>query len=397
MHIGLFLSSLSGGGAQRRILNLARGFSERDHRVDVIVGDADGPFRSRVPAAARIVCLGSRCSRLPLLRDRRGLWVPAMMPSLARYLMDRRPGVVLSTSTPANLTVLAARAVVGSETPVVVSVNVHLSASTDRRCKPYGPIVRWLAARAYRRADAIVAISEGLATDLAATTGIARDRIAVIDNPVDIPDIRRAAAVAIDHPWLRPGEPPVLLAVGKLKAQKDIPTLLRAFARIVDRRPARLVVLGEGEECGRLKALADRLKIAHAVAMPGFVANPHAWMARASVFVLSSAWEGLSNALLEALACGCPVVSTDCPSGPRHVLADGTYGRLVPVGDDAAMAAAILSVLDDPPASDRQRRRAAAFSFDRAVRRYLEVLGAVERRRGIPLAVPAAVCEESER
>lgn len=383
MYVALFLPSLSGGGAQRRLLNLASGFSSRRHRIDLIVGSADGAFLSQVPASAELVCLGSRCSQWPIVRHRRGLWVPALVPSLARYLAARKPEVLFTTSTPANLTALGARAVARTATPVVVSVNVHLTASTDRRRRIYGPVVRRLAASIYPRAEAIVAISEGIASDLRAAARVPKDRIVVIDNPLDFAGIQRAAADPVEHPWLQPAQPPVVLAVGKLKIQKDFPTLLRAFARVVRRRPARLVMLGEGEERKRLRTMVMRMGMAEIVSMPGFVANPFGWMARASVFVLSSAWEGLSNALLEALACGCPVVSTDCPCGPRHVLANGAYGPLVPVGDDAAMAEAILSLLANPPPAERLKARAASFSFDRAVDRYLTVLEAASRSRSI--------------
>jgi glycosyltransferase involved in cell wall biosynthesis len=388
MHISLFLSGLSGGGAQRRLLTLARGFVERDHQVDVVVGNDDGPFRNDVPAAARLVCLGRRWTQWPLLRHRRGLWVPALMPALARFLAGERPEAVLATSTPANLTALGARAMAGNATAVVVSVNVHLSGSTVGAHSPYGPIVRRLVARAYPRAAAIVAISPDIAADLAATAGVAQHRIAVIDNPVDREGIERAAAAPVEHPWLQPGQPPVVLAVGKLKRQKDLPTLIQAFARVLHQRPVRLIVLGEGEERARLQAMVTRMGLADAVSMPGFVANPYCWMARAAVFVLSSAWEGLSNALLEALACGCPVVSTDCPSGPRHVLANGAFGPLVPVGDDVAMGEAILSLLAAPPAPQRLRDRVRAFSLDRSVERYLEVLSAASARCGSEKAIP---------
>jgi len=139
-------------------------------------------------------------------------------------------------------------------------------------------------------------------------------------------------------------------------------------------RPARLLILGEGKKRTTLEALARKLGVASDVGLPGFVDNPFAYMARAAVFVLSSAWEGFGNVVAEALACGCPVVSTDCPSGPAEILDGGAYGPLVPVGDDAALAKAILSVLETPPDPERLRARAALFSVDRVADQYLEVL-----------------------
>jgi glycosyltransferase involved in cell wall biosynthesis len=159
--------------------------------------------------------------------------------------------------------------------------------------------------------------------------------------------------------------------------QKDFPTLLKAFARVRAVREARLVILGEGKKRIELETLAQELGVAAEVDLPGWVDNPFAWMARAAVFVLSSAYEGLPGVLIQALACGCPVVSTDCPSGPAEILAGGTYGPLVPVGDDQALANAIFAVLSAPPDRDRLRARAAMFSMDRAVDQYLRHLEAL--------------------
>ena len=202
--------------------------------------------------------MGSRWSRLPFIRDRRGLWVPALMPALARYLRRQPPEVLLSTSTPANLTALAAHAAAGSSLPVVLTANIHLSASTQ--CRPLiGPVLRRIVASTYPRADAIVAISAGVAADLRQITGIDAHRIAVIDNPVDVASIEHAAAETITHPWLQPDQPPVVLAVAKLKTQKDLPTLLRAFARVRSQRPARLVILGEGRSASACRRWSSSL------------------------------------------------------------------------------------------------------------------------------------------
>jgi len=185
------------------------------------------------------------------------------------------------------------------------------------------------------------------------------------------------ARAPLEHPWFAPGAPPVVLGVGRLAPQKEFPTLIRAFARVRSQRPARLMILGEGKTPDRraaLLALAGELGIAEDVALPGFQPNPFAYMARASLFVLSSAWEGLPGVLVQALACGCPVVSTDCPSGPAEILEQGEYGRLVAVGDEAALAEAIGSTLDNPPERDKLRARGADFSIDLSVDRHLDVL-----------------------
>ena len=373
-HLALFFSGLAGGGAQRRMLLLARGFAARGYRVDVVVARAEGPYRAAIPPSARLVALASRVARLPGIRTRRGLWVLATTRALAAYLARERPDVVLSTSAPANLAALGARALSRSPARVVVSVNLNLSAATGSRQRFWGPALRGLARRAYRRADAVIAVSQGVAEDLARVLAPPRPPIVTITNPLPIAEIEEKARAPLAHPWLEPRAPPILLAVGKLKRQKDYPTLIRAFARVRARRPARLLILGEGEERPRLERLVRDQGLAQDVALPGFVENPWAWMARASVFVLSSAWEGFSNVLAEALACGCPVVSTDCPSGPAELLDDGAFGTLVPVGDDRALAEALLETLEKPRDPARLRARASAFSVDTAVDRYLDVL-----------------------
>jgi len=384
-HLALFLSGLSGGGAQRRMLTLAGAFAARGHRVDVVVPRSRGPFAAQLSPAVRLVALEPLAGRLPCIGSRRPLLVLAAVPALVSYLRREWPDAVLSTSTAANLACACARGLAGSDTPVVLSANIHLSAAIARRARPWRPVLRWLARRTYSRADAVIAISGGVADDLARAAGVPHQRVHAIHNPVSIDEIRNRARAPLDHPWLAPSEPPVLLAVGKLAPQKDYPTLLRAFARVRAARHARLVILGEGPQRSKLARLARRLGIASDVALRGFEPNPHAWMARASVFVLSSAWEGFSNALAEALACDCPVVSTDCPSGPAEILDGGAFGPLCPVGDDRALAGAILRVLETPLSRDALRARAATFSVDAAADRYLEVLlGACRAARGSP-------------
>jgi glycosyltransferase involved in cell wall biosynthesis len=231
-----------------------------------------------------------------------------------------------------------------------------------------------LCARWYAKADAAIAISRGLAGQLVETSGIIPERVFTIPNPVDAARIQALAREPFDHPWFARGAPPVILGVGKLEIQKDFPTLLRAFARLRVERPLRLAILGEGPQRDRLERLARDLAISGDVLLPGFQMNPFAWLARATVFVLSSAWEGASNALLEALACGCPSVSTNCVSGPSETLDGGRYGSLVPVGDDSALAEAIAQVLRSPQDRARLRVRAEEFSVDRAATAYLDVL-----------------------
>jgi glycosyltransferase involved in cell wall biosynthesis len=231
--------------------------------------------------------------------------------------------------------------------------------------------------RTYPGADAVVTVSAYVANDLITKMGLTRQSVTTIYNPVVDDTLRARAQQALDHPWFNQSAVPVILAVGRLTEQKDFPTLMRAFAVVRATREARLVLLGEGRLRADLEVLANRLGVRKDVDMPGFVENPFQYMARASVLVLSSEYEGLPGVLIQALACGCPVVSTDCPGGSREILADGQYGALVDIGDADGIAKAILAELGNPTAKDVLLRRAEDFSVDRAVSNYLNLLDSV--------------------
>ncbi len=332
MKLALFLPSLAGGGAERVMLNLAGGFLERGHGVDLVLARREGPLLRQVPEGAGLVDLRAR---KPL----------GAVPRLAAYLRRERPDALFSTMTHANIAARMACLLSRTGVPCLLREASALS----RELAAARRLDRWLVPRLvrllYPGAAAVVALSRGVADDLCRVTGLRRERVQVIYNPVVSPALLRSSREPVDHPWLR--QPvPVILAVGRLTRQKDFPTLLQAFALLRARREARLLILGEGEERPALEALCRELEIAEAVDLPGFVDNPRPFMAAASLMVLSSRWEGLGNVLIEALACGTPVVATDCPEGPREVLGDGAYGQLVPVGDAEALARAMERVLD---------------------------------------------------
>jgi glycosyltransferase involved in cell wall biosynthesis len=373
-HIALFTYGLAGSGAQWRMINLARAFAERDCQVDLVVVRAHGPLLQELSPHVRLVALGPWWERLPLLKNTQGRWWLTGFSGLTRYLRHEQPEVLLSTSYFSNIVALWARAQAQVQTRVVVRISNHLSHSLTHTPSWSRRFQLWSARLFYPWADAVIAVSQGVAEDVAQVTSVAPERITAIDNPVITGDQGDKMCVTLDHPWFAPGSPPVLLSVGRLARQKDFPTLLKAFARVRREFPVRLLILGEGRQRTRLEALAQSLGIAGDVALPGFIKNPFPYMSRVAAFVLSSAWEGAPGALIEAMACGCPVVSTDCPSGPAEILADGQYGPLVPVGDDCALADAIFAVLAKPPDPERLRTRAAMFSVERAVERYLEVM-----------------------
>lgn len=359
--LAVFLPSLAGGGAERIALNLAAGFAARGHGVDLVLARAEGEYLDRVPAGVRVVNLGA--SR-PL----------TAVPALVRYLRAGPPRALLATITNANLAGLWALRLSGAATRCVVREASTLSVELAQSSAVNRLLVPRLVARAFQRAAAVVAPSAGVADDLARVTGLRRESIEVIYNPVVSAALLERSRQAVDHRWLRGDRVPVIVGIGRLTQQKDFGTLIRAFARVRKQVPSRLIVLGEGEDRRELEALCRTLGVAADVDLAGFVANPYAFLSRASLFVLSSRWEGLPGVLIEALACGARVVSTDCPSGPREILADGVYGALVPVGDDAAMAAAMLRSLSGDFVAADPATQIRRFDADANIDRYLHLL-----------------------
>jgi len=371
-HIAIYIYGPSGGGATRRTLTLAGGFAKRGHRVDLVVVNAEGPLAGDLPAGVRLVLLDSALIRLAGRKRRRR--IKASSFALARYLWRERPDVLLSAANHVHLTAVIAARAARAPVRVVLRVSNHLTGSHLGDSKRPRPIRLKFARRVYGRADAAIAVSQGIADDIVEHTALSREQVHAVTNPTYTPEIESAAAAPLDHAWLSAGAPPLLLAAGRLAPAKDFATLLRAFARVHTRRTVHLVILGEGGQRHTLEKQLRELGIEADVELHGFVDNPFAWMSRASLFVLSSAWEGSPGVLVEAMACGCPVVSTDCPSGPDEILDGGRYGRLVPVGDAAALADAIAKTLDATIDREALRARAREFDIDRAVERYLDVL-----------------------
>ena len=359
--IAVFMHDLRAGGAERMMLNLTRGLVAVGARPYLVLVQATGDLMPLVPDAVPVVDL-KRHRTLQAIR------------ALAGHLRTERPTALLASQVHINVAAVVAGLLARSGTRIVVSERAQTSAHRDSYRGGLIGLAHRAIPWAYRRADGIIAVSNGVADDLAAFARLPRNRIDVLNNPVVTPDLLEQAAAPVDHPWFGPDQPPVILGVGRLHPQKDFPTLLRAFARLRQGRDARLVIIGEGGERPALEALAAELGVSADVDLPGFTRNPYRFMARAAIVALSSRWEGSPNVLVEAMACGTPVVATDCPSGPSETLENGRYGRLVPMGDAEALADALGRTLDAPPPVETLTARARDFEMAAASLAYLRVL-----------------------
>jgi len=360
-HIAVFASFSGKGGVERMVVNLCRGMAESGHPVDLVLVRAESEHLQGLPASVRVVRLGARHTLGSVL-------------ALAGYLRRERPAALLAAKDRAGQTAVIARWLAGVPTRVVFRIGTTVSAALEGRSS-LTKALWYLPMRVlYRFADAIVAVSQGVADDLQRITGLPFNRFHVIANPVITPDLADQAREAVDHPWLAEVAPPIILGIGRLTRQKDFPTLLKAFSLVSREIDCRLMILGEGRDRVSLEQLARDLGIAERVDLVGFRPNPYAYLQRARLFVLSSAWEGSPNALTEAMALGVPVVSTDCPSGPREVLDGGRLAPLVPVGDVQALAAAIKASLFRLPRPEQLRQSVAEYAMMHSSQRYLDVL-----------------------
>ena len=396
--ISFLLDNLTGGGAEKVILNLASGFMRLGHPVDILVCKMEGVLCNSIPAGVNLVPLEASSPNLGFLCAMRadpvafraiaGMFTKRkpfrFIPPIAAHLKAGRPAVLVSALPKSNINAVLAKYYSGTPTRVVVGAHINMS-TQETDCYSSGKsklrYMRPLLQRCYRRADAVVAVSEGVAKDIVKYLDLDREHVTAIYNPIETREIEVLSHEPLKHPWFQQETVPIVLGVGRFVDQKDFPLLLRAFARLRQNRPARLVLLGGDESSSeqrehkrQLISLATQLGVQEDLDMPGFKVNPYPFLRKDSVFVLSSRYEGFGNVLVEALLCGCPVVSTNCPSGPAEILADGSYGMLVPVSDEHRLAEAIGETLDNPRDMAVLRARGEEFSIENAVERYRKVL-----------------------
>ena len=407
LHIGFLLTGLDGGGAERTTLNLAAALIERGHRADLVIPRLAGDYRAAVPGGIRVwraripgtdrnllremqrsgvhveamtvnpfgvarswLVLGRKGLHLPVRRRHR---VYAYATMIARYVREARPHVLVSALPGADAAAVCAAELTERAVPVVVTVH---NVPEDY----YAP--EWLAASLtlYPLADAVVAVSRGVAESVQRSLRVDAGRVRAIYNPIPADSIRRLAQEEVTHPWFADGAPPVVLSVGREAPSKDYPTLVEAFGLVRREVDSRLVILGKlsAPYRARLKSLARGHGVEGALGFVDFDENPYRYMRRAGLLALSSRSEGLPGVILEALACGTPVVSTDTPCGPREIL--GHWGDLPPVGDAPALARSLVATLRGKrPTEEALRARAADFSPENAADAYVALFEELAR------------------
>ena len=385
--LAFLLPNLRGGGVQKVVSIVASAMIERGHGAKIVVLGEAGELKQSIDPRIEIMTLqrsnqlvaritaaladvhGIGKLRRHLLEVKNRSKTLPYLPGLSRFLSEYRPDTLFAATPYLNMDAILARRHSKTDLRVVVSERSHLSSGKPRKL--------WRAKRlhnamshCYRQADAIVAVSHGVADDLAQTLNLDRNSISVIHNPTVLDNAAELASQPVDDPWFNESTIPVLLSIGRPSYQKDYETLVRALGIVNQRTPVRWAVIGSvantkkrERTVKKLRDLASDLDVADKIRFLGWNPTPFPYIARATALVLSSRWEGLPNVLLEALACGTPIVSTDCPSGPAEILADGEFGELVPVEDPEAMAQSILKVVAGP--NDRERLKQRAEEFDR--------------------------------
>jgi glycosyltransferase involved in cell wall biosynthesis len=345
------------GGIEGKIVTLCREFLKYDISVNLLLARGGvTPYPNRIPDQVQIIDLSSRSKFDTVFK-------------LAQYLRHHPPNVLLTAKDHAAIAAIISRALIRGTIPVYIKITNTPSEILRR------PGKRILAKLIYPYATGAIAISEGVRENFLSHFKMVPERVTTIYNPTITPDFPERTAKTIYHSWLNKEAPPVIIGMGRLTPQKDFSTLLKAFARLRKRLNAKLIILGEGPARQELEDLTEELSISADVDLPGFVSDPLPWLARANLFALSSIYEGLGNVLIEALAVGLPVVSTDCPSGPREILENGRLGHLVPVGDVGSLANAIERSLNDEPPFDEIAKSLQRFQSGPVARQYLKFMG----------------------
>jgi glycosyltransferase involved in cell wall biosynthesis len=383
--LAFLIPDLIGGGTQRVVLNLIKGLVKyQPMNIDLVVinlaaSPPEESFINQIPAPVKIIDLNIG------LEHRFKSYIKIIL-ALIKYLNQEKPHLLLSNIPLANfLTIIAQKVTIYplnnfviehsfflNDTLKIIEQNRKKISKSRTKAELVIPLLmRWL----YPQAKGIIAVSKGLAEHIEKTLNLSPDSVKVIYNPVIDEELLLKSEYPIDNDWINPKTEPVFLAVGRLSFQKDYETLLKAFAKFRENNYGKLLILGEGELREKLENLIKEMQLNNDVQLLGFTDNPYAYMSKVDSLILSSLWEGLPTVLIEAMACGCQVIATDCPYGAKEILAAGEYGFLVPTQDILALAKAMEQVLISPKNPEKLRRRAKDFTVEKAVTEYLSFIG----------------------
>lgn len=357
--IAVVLPDLRGGGAERLHVYLANDWVERGYLVQFVLMRGHGELLPLLSPKVTIVELGA---------DR----IRQVIRPLRHYLKQSRPDIVLSAMWPLTSASVVAWMLSGRHGRLFLSDHNQLSVSCVRELKVAPVFLKTLIRSTYPFASGIIGVSQGVKDDLCRLGGFDEARVKVIYNPTATGISPHRESREVREQLWGAGFDHHILSVGTLKEQKDHRTLIRAFARLSRDFNAKLTILGEGQLRAGLESLIAELGLQSRVSMPGFITDPYPWFRSADLFVLSSQWEGFGNVIVEALECGVPVVSTDCPSGPAEILENGRYGKLVPINDPAALSDAMGASLTQAQDREALMNRAKVFSVSNISDQYLE-------------------------
>lgn len=356
--VAIFIPTLNGGGAERAMLQFAEGLLSLGERVQLVVAKAKGPLKTLIPAEIELVDFN--CDRT----------ATALLP-LSRFLRKHRPKALFSTIPHANL--ISALAKIISRVDTQVILRESNSPVTEKKASFGRKFVHFLVPYLYPRADGVIAVSEGVKVQLASLEKKPGDfNIRVLATPVVSRRMLESANEPLNDEWITSSDSKIILGCGRLVQAKGFDILLKAFALVSAQIEARLVILGTGPLESNLKSLAAELEISDHVYFAGFKSNPFPYFRSAEVFALSSRFEGMPNVLIQAMALGTKVVSTDCKSGPRECLKQGVWGALVPVDDISAMADALIDTLNDAGTKADALDVQHQYSSTRAAKKYLD-------------------------
>ncbi|KAA9395875.1 glycosyltransferase [Haloarcula sp. CBA1130] len=371
--LAFFIPDLSVGGAEQVAITIVNGLAERGYDIDLLLSRASGELQSELSEQVSVVELPP--SKTP------AVGVAAHLPSLVSYLHREKPAALFPHLEHPSIVCLTINRLLDTDTTVIPTQ--HSAFGHGVESTPKDRVVERVVPHLYPASDQIISVSEGVADSLVNQTPVDRGDVSVLHNPVDVERIRERASQPVDHDWVENSDRDVVLFVGRHAGQKNLNGWVRAFEQVVDRNPdVRAIIAGKGQCREDVVATVEQRGLSDVVSLPGYVDNPYRYMSKADTFLLSSRYEGLPTVLIECLSVGCPVVSTDCPSGPREILSDGEYGTLVPVGDVDGLANAVCDTLASPPDPERLRSRAGDFSpqpvFDEYERFLTEYVFATE-------------------